>query len=56
MHRKFEESLIAGVCFVAVYIGLVSAGFIITGAVFGIVGAICLVLSIFHVAAEIWRD
>lgn len=54
--KKFEESLIAGVAFVCVYTGLMAAGFVILGSVFGIVGALCLVGSIYHVCADIWRD
>jgi hypothetical protein len=56
MNRKFEESLISGVAFVAVYIGLTGAGFVLTGAVFGLFGGIMLCLSIYHTCKEIWRD
>ena len=56
MNKKFKESITSGVCFVACYVGLMAAGFTILATVFGIVGALCLIASIYHTCAEIWRD
>ena len=53
---KFMTSLILGCCFIAVYIGFNIIGLGLTAALFGILGAIMLMFSIYHTCCDIWRD